>query len=74
MKDLVLNEILQPEDESRTLTLNNPHKIVRCPSSKTIKTMPQNKIYKLVFDKHVIDLDSFQSYPYGYKCTSNHHI
>ena len=75
IKDLVLNEILQPEDESRTLTLNNPHKIVRYPSTKTIKTMPQDSIqYKLVFDKHVIDLDSFQSYPYGYKCTSNHHI
>lgn len=55
IKDLVLNEILQPEDESRTLTLNNPHKIVRYPSTKTIKKMPQDKQYKPIFDKRVID-------------------
>ena len=74
MKDLVLSEILQPEDESRTLTLNNPHKIIRCPSTKTIKTIPQEKQYKLLFDKRVIEPDNFQSFPYGYKCTSNHRI
>ena len=71
MKDLVLNEILQPEDEPRILTLNNPHEIVRCPPTKTIKTVTQDKQYKLVFDKRVIDLYTFQSYPYGYKCATN---
>ena len=71
MKDFVLNEILQPEDQPRTLTLNNPHKIVRHPPTKTIKTVTQDKQYKLVFDKCVIDLDSFQSFPYGYKCAAN---
>lgn len=71
MKDLVLNEILQPEDQPRTLTLTNPHKIVRHPPTKTIKTVTQDKQYKLVFDKRVIDLDSFQSFPYGYKCAAN---
>ena len=70
MKDLVLNEILQPEDESRTLTLQNPHKITRCAANKTIKTVSQAKNYKLVFDKRVIDHDTFQSFPYGYKCIS----
>lgn len=65
MKDLVFIEILQHEDEPRTLTLNNLHKIVRCPPTKTVKTVTQNKQYKLVFDKRVIDLDTFQSYPHG---------
>lgn len=37
VKDLVLSEILQPEDEPRTLTLNNPYKIVRCPPTKPSK-------------------------------------
>lgn len=73
-KDLVLNEILQTEDEPRTLTLDNPRKIVTCPPNKTIKTVVQDKQYKLVFDKRVIDLDSFQSYPYGYKCITNQRI
>lgn len=70
MRDLVLNEILdreEDEEEETTLMLNNPHKIVRCPSTKQIKTIPQDKTYKLVFDKRVVDFDTFQSYPYGYK-------
>ena len=68
MKNLVLSEILQPEDDQRTLTLHNPHKITRCAATKTIKTVSQDKKYKLVFDKRVIDHDTFQSFPYGYKC------
>ena len=66
MKNLVLSEILQPEDDQRTLTLHNPHKITRCAATKTIKTISQDKKYKLVFDKRVIDHDTFQSFPYGY--------
>ena len=68
MKNLVLSEILQPEDDQRTLTLHNPHKITRGAATKTIKTVSQDKKYKLVFDKRVIDHDTFQSFPYGYKC------
>ena len=72
MKDLVLNEILEPDNEEECiLTLDNPYKITRCTTSKTIKTISQNKKYKLVFDKRIIDHDSLQSYPYGYKCVSN---
>ena len=67
MKDLVLMEILEPENETRTLTLNNPHKIVREPATKKIKTVEQDKQYKLVFDKRILDMNTFKSYPYGYK-------
>ena len=72
VKDLVLYEILQPEDDDdqHTLTLHNPHKITRCSSTKTIKTVSQDKTYKLVLDKRVIDHDTFQSFPYSYKCIS----
>ena len=71
MKNLVLDEILNEEEEEqpRTLTLHNPHKITRCAATKTIKTVSQNKMYKLVFNKRVIDHDTFQSFPYGYKCS-----
>ena len=56
MKELVLNEILEPEDENeRILTLNNPHKITRCAATKTIHSIAQDKKYKLVFDKRVIN-------------------
>ena len=50
MKELVLNEVLSEEDEEECiLTLDNPHKITRCGTFKTIKTISQNKKYKLVF-------------------------
>ena len=71
MKDLVLNEILQPEDDQCTLTLQNPNKITRyAEKKKTIQTVSQDKKYKIVFDKLVINCDTFQSFPYGYKCIS----
>ena len=70
MKDLVLNEILQPEDDQPTLPLHNPHKITRCSATKTIQSISQNKNYKLIFDKRVINHDTYQSFPYGYKCIS----
>ena len=64
MKELVLNEILEPEDENeRILTLNNPHKITRCAATKTIHSIAQDKI-------NVSLIDTFHSYPYGYKCIS----
>ena len=67
MKDLVLAEILEPEEDARTLTLNNPHKIMREPATKKIKTVVQDKQYKLVFDKRILDTNTFRSYPYGFK-------
>ena len=45
-----------------------------CAATKTIKTVSQNKMYKLVFDKRVIDHDTFQSFPYGYKCSFTSHL
>ena len=75
MKNLVLSEILQPEeDDQRTLTIKYPHKIIRKSSAKTIQTVSQDKNYKLVFDKRVIDHDTFQSFPYGYKCITTPRI
>ena len=75
-KNLVLDEILNEEEEQqpRTLTLHNPHKITRCAATKTIKTVSQNKMHKLVFDKRVIDHDTFQSFPYGYKSSFTTHL
>ena len=70
MKELVLNEILEPEDEPRTLSLHTPYKITRCTATKTLHSVAQDKNYKLVFDKRVIDHDTYQSFPYGYKCIS----
>ena len=76
MKNLVLDKILNEEEDEQpcTLTLHNPHKITRYAATKTIKTVSQNKMYKLVFDKRVIDHDTVQSFPYGYKCSFASHL
>ena len=74
VKDLVLNKILQPEDDQPTLPLHNPYKITRCSATKTIQSISQNKNYKLVFDKRVINHDTYQSFPYGYKFISTPRI
>ena len=67
MKDFILAEVLEPEPEPRIIPTTNPHKIQRVAESKTIKTIPQTKNYKLVFDKRILNPDTFQSYPNGYK-------
>ena len=72
MKELILAEILEPEPNPRILPLTNPHKIQRVAEGKHIQTIRQTKNYKLVFDKRVLDRDSYQSYPYGYKDGNNH--
>ena len=67
MKDLILAEILEPEDRPRIISLTNPHKVHRIAETKQIQTVRQTKNYQLVFDKRVLDRDTYQSYPYGYK-------
>ena len=70
MKELVINEILEPEDEPRTFSLHTPHKITRCTATKTLHSVAQDKKYKLVFDKRVVEHDTYQSFLHGYKCIS----
>ena len=67
MKDLILAEILEPEPEPRILPLTNPHKIQRVAQGKHVQTITQTKNYKLVFDKRVLDSNTYKSYPCGYK-------
>ena len=68
MKQNVLEEITDPLDEERrTVLVTNPYFFVRETKTKKIKTVERIKQYGLVFDKRVIDKDTFMSYPYGYK-------
>lgn len=49
-----------------SLRLTTPPKIVRDVKEKRIRTKDEYKKYKLVFDKRVLDYETFESYPYGY--------
>ena len=66
LKQNVIDEVTDPGDEPRAIPVHNPHKIRRDVNTKQLETVEETKQYKVVFDKRVIDPDTFQSYPYGY--------
>ena len=67
LKANVLDEVTEPEEAPRELRVHNPHKIKRNADTKTLTTVEETKRYKVVFDKRVLDPDTFLSYPYGYE-------
>ena len=67
LKQNVLDKLTEPEDDPRELRVHNPHKIKRNADTKTLTTVEETKRYKVVFDKRVVDPDTFLSYPYGYE-------
>ena len=68
MKQNVLEEVTDPLDEERRIVpITNPYFFVWETKTKKIKTVEGIKQYGLVFDKRVIDKDTFMSYPYRYK-------
>ena len=67
MKSNILSEINDPQEERRVIRVNNPNHFKRDTTNKTIKLVKQDKNYKLVFDKRVLDPDTKISYPFGYR-------
>ena len=66
MKQRILDKILDPQDERRDTVIVNPRRFKRDPIAKKIKTETEVKRYGLVFDKRVLNVGTFNSYPYGY--------
>ena len=66
MRQNVLEEITDPLEERRNLEVINLHFCNHEPVSKRLKVTPRTKKYGLVFDKHIVDPSTFQSYPYGF--------
>lgn len=67
LRDNVLAELQQPCTKPRNIPVFNPHKIIRDPKTKAITTQAEIKRYSLVFDKRVVDAETFFSYPYGFQ-------
>ena len=66
MKANVIDEIQKLQKNPRETTVYNTHHIVRNPNTYELYTFSQKKDYKLVYDKRVLDPNTFLTYPYGY--------
>jgi len=53
-------------DERRNIDVVNPNFFYRNPATKHLRVTTHTKRYGLVFDKRVMDQNTFMSFPYGY--------
>ena len=67
MRQNVLDEIQKPQKQPRQTQVVKTHQIVRDPKHYQIYTFPEYKQYQLVYDKRVVDPQTFLTYPYGYQ-------
>ena len=66
LRDNVLDEVQDPRGERRVIDVTNPHFFTRDAATKELRVAPRTKKYGLVFDKRVVDPETFISYPYGF--------
>ena len=66
MRDNVIAEIKDPKQKPREYQIMKTYQIYRDPKTYILETHPESKFYRLVYDKRVIDLETFKTYPYGY--------
>ena len=64
----VLDELTDPLDgeDRRDVNVVNPYFFTRDARTKQLRVHPRTKQYGLVFDKRVVDVTNFMSFPYGY--------
>ena len=67
MRQNVLDEIQKPQKHPRQTQVVKTHQIVRNPKTYELHTFPEYKWYQLVYDKRVLDPQTFFTYPYGYQ-------
>jgi len=68
MEQNLLDELEQPLEDGgrRNIHVVNPNFFYRNPATKHLKVITRTKRYGLVFDKRVVDTNTFMSFPYGY--------
>ena len=59
-------DTLEDEEQAEPISVINPNHFHRDQTAKKMKLVHQEKKYRLVFHKRVIDRDSKRSYPFGY--------
>ena len=71
LRQNVLDEIQRPLEKTRQTDIYKPYHIVRNSKDYSLATVAQTKKYQLVYEKRVIDQDTFKTYPYGYERITN---
>jgi len=66
MRQNLLDELTQPHEERHNINVVSPNFFWRNPATKHLKVITRTKRYGLVFDKRVVDTNTFMSFPYGY--------
>ena len=62
----LLDKITRPLDERRNIDVVNPNFFWRNPATKYLCVITRTRRYGLVFDKRIVDPNTFKSFPYGY--------
>ena len=64
LRQNVLDELTDTNEQRRLIDVVNPHVFTRNPATKQLKVTPRTKQYGLVFDKRVVEVETFKSFPY----------
>ena len=65
MKEHIL-DTLEEEEPAEPIVVTNPNHFHRDQTAKKLRLVRQEKKYRLVFDKRVIDRTTHRSHPFGY--------
>ena len=66
LKNNTLQEINHPLAEPRVTPVVQSHTIQRAPKTYELTTAEKTKNYQLVYNKRLLDKNTFKTYPYGY--------
>ena len=69
-----LDEIQRPLEKTRQTDIYKPYHILRDSKEYSLSTVAQTKKYQLVYEKRVIDPNTFKTYPYGYERIMNEDV
>ena len=66
LKNNTLEEINNPQATARVTPVVQSHAIQRYPKTYELVTVEKEKKYRLVYNKRVLDVNTYKTYPYGY--------